>query len=522
MAEQFVARLTLTQQETAAVEEESEPGPPLFHAMDRLQTIFDDTLLLQDVGAFSDTPTADTSTTHTSRSSSEPLVAYEVRARTQVLLDTAYRRVAHFASLALRRLPIEGAEVDVRIRACLARLAHRDDLFRSVLAAFAETRAALLPDRFLRALTVGGPAPRYLPRPIEMHAHDPARYVSDMLAWVHQLLANERELIVSLLADLAPPPPSHAPDAAPPGHRRRIGERHPGLDGSIDWSSTAGPLLAPHAHTLAAPVLDALVRSVLNRNVAGCCRPLKTRVLQTLHAQRDAELLLRLYLLVRFYRATMRATIGASAALSVALDEMTHTAERTFLQALHAYYDAYLAHLATSSAADALDAIARAASLLRAVLAECAHAREADASEPNEADEMRALQRQILAHLVDPLRAQIAAYTARTLAAPESEGWTRYLRWRTPQHGLHACDTPAWHADGFAVQALVPLHVRIQRHSRRLRLRHTMTTTRVGARRSMHSSWMHSCVWSMRTYVFLSHAVHGTGQRCAPRACAPG
>lgn len=26
-----------------------------------------------------------------------------------------------------------------------------------------------------------------MPRPIEMHAHDPRRYVGDMLAWVHQV-----------------------------------------------------------------------------------------------------------------------------------------------------------------------------------------------------------------------------------------------------------------------------------------------------------------------------------------------
>lgn len=37
-----------------------------------------------------------------------------------------------------------------------------------------------------------------MPRPIEMNAHDPRRYIADMLAWVHQALASERELIISL------------------------------------------------------------------------------------------------------------------------------------------------------------------------------------------------------------------------------------------------------------------------------------------------------------------------------------
>ncbi|RMX56873.1 hypothetical protein pdam_00006294 [Pocillopora damicornis] len=37
------------------------------------------------------------------------------------------------------------------------------------------------------------------PRPIELHSHDPVRYVGDMLAWLHQAIASEKELLHSLL-----------------------------------------------------------------------------------------------------------------------------------------------------------------------------------------------------------------------------------------------------------------------------------------------------------------------------------
>lgn len=37
-----------------------------------------------------------------------------------------------------------------------------------------------------------------MPRPMEVHAHDPLRYLGDMLAWVHQSLASERDLFVAL------------------------------------------------------------------------------------------------------------------------------------------------------------------------------------------------------------------------------------------------------------------------------------------------------------------------------------
>lgn len=33
---------------------------------------------------------------------------------------------------------------------------------------------------------------------MELHAHDPLRYVGDMLAWVHQSIAAEREFLESL------------------------------------------------------------------------------------------------------------------------------------------------------------------------------------------------------------------------------------------------------------------------------------------------------------------------------------
>ena len=37
------------------------------------------------------------------------------------------------------------------------------------------------------------------PRPIELHSHDPLRYVGDMLAWLHQAAASEKEHLQTLL-----------------------------------------------------------------------------------------------------------------------------------------------------------------------------------------------------------------------------------------------------------------------------------------------------------------------------------
>lgn len=49
---------------------------------------------------------------------------------------------------------------------------------------------------FINALTRGGPGGT--PRPIELQAHDSLRYIGDMLAWIHQACASEKEMLESL------------------------------------------------------------------------------------------------------------------------------------------------------------------------------------------------------------------------------------------------------------------------------------------------------------------------------------
>lgn len=62
---------------------------------------------------------------------------------------------------------------------------------------YATARRAVLVRGFLDALTLGGPGGT--PRPIEMHGHDPQRYVGDMLAWLHQAIPLEWENLQALL-----------------------------------------------------------------------------------------------------------------------------------------------------------------------------------------------------------------------------------------------------------------------------------------------------------------------------------
>jgi hypothetical protein len=80
-------------------------------------------------------------------------------------------------------------------------LSERPVLFKYCAEEVATARHNALFQRFITALTRGGPGGA--PRPIEIHAHDPQRYVNDMLAWVHQALASEREFVVALFGEAA-------------------------------------------------------------------------------------------------------------------------------------------------------------------------------------------------------------------------------------------------------------------------------------------------------------------------------
>lgn len=104
------------------------------------------------------------------------------------------------------------------------------------------TRQSFLLQSFIEALTRGGP--NGLPRPIELHAHDPTRYVGDMLAWVHQATAGEREFLDSLF-DVT-------------SHRQRMVGDARDLEGEASEE-------------------ELLARGCLDKALEGLARPLKVR-----------------------------------------------------------------------------------------------------------------------------------------------------------------------------------------------------------------------------------------------------
>ncbi|KAH9066222.1 oligomeric complex COG6 [Lactarius vividus] len=138
------------------------------------------------------------------------------------------------------------------------------------------------------------------------HAHDALRYIGDMLAWVHQAIAAEREFLEALL----------------------------GIDAG---ARMPGAVRAP-AHAA-----DEWLGELMDAAVAGLCGPLRARVLQTVRAQESALSAYKVARLLQFYALTMARTLGARALLATTLRETTAASYAVFFDAIAAQ-GPFLAH----------------------------------------------------------------------------------------------------------------------------------------------------------------------------------
>lgn len=114
--------------------------------------------------------------------------------------ESAYERLCRWVQQQCRLLvDNDSPELAPHLHRAAAALRARPTLFKYCAEEVAGQRHAAVFRRFIAALTRGGPGGT--PRPMEMHAHDPRRYAGDMLAWLHQALASEHELMDALFGE---------------------------------------------------------------------------------------------------------------------------------------------------------------------------------------------------------------------------------------------------------------------------------------------------------------------------------
>lgn len=231
----------------------------------------------------------------------------DIMRTTSAQLDQAYNKLHKFASFQVRGYTRPEVEVSPLMRDVMQQLRPRQDLFQSVLDLLATNRSAALLSQFIEALTRGGPSG--LPRPIELHAHDPIRYVGDMLAWIHQLMAGEREFLESLFYVKAD-------------------QRRPGAVRSNILHQRTQSTTDQH-------VADEVnIRRLMDKDLEGCGRPLKLRILQTVKSQEGSLMAYRISNLVLFYKQTIERTVGVEALMSSVLADIASQATDAFYEIL--------------------------------------------------------------------------------------------------------------------------------------------------------------------------------------------
>lgn len=218
-----------------------------------------------------------------------------------VYQEGAYERLCRWVQAECRKLgDTDNPEVSELLKTAVRYLRERSVLFKYCAEEVANMRHNALFRRFISALTRGGPGG--LPRPIEVHAHDPLRYVGDMLGWLHQALASERELVAVLLDP----------------------------DTNID----SGPNQFSNNSENGSGKTESDLMFVLDRIFEGVCRPFKLRVEQVLQSQPSLIVSYKLSNTLEFYCYTISDLLGRETALCNTLWALKDAAQKTFFDIL--------------------------------------------------------------------------------------------------------------------------------------------------------------------------------------------
>ncbi|VDK86184.1 unnamed protein product [Dibothriocephalus latus] len=157
-----------------------------------------------------------------------------------------------------------------------------------VLDEYANARRKVIAEAFINALTVGwnsGPGfESVATKPMELQSHDPLRYAGDMLAWLHQASASEREYFKSLTSD---------------------------------------------------KVETGLMQDCLNNITNGLAYPLQLRLEQLLVTEHSAVLLYKINNILQFYSSVIMNILGEKCTVYATLSELQSLSWNLFISALH-------------------------------------------------------------------------------------------------------------------------------------------------------------------------------------------
>lgn len=230
--------------------------------------------------------------------------------QTSRYINFGYQKLYKWTRREFKTLNLENQQMGTSIRQALRVLAERPSLFHSCLDSFAEARERILSDAFELALTgtasLGAADPSI--KPIDLTAHDPLRYVGDMLAWIHSATVSEREALeILFIAE---------------GEELAKGIRS-GQNNEI-WSFVDDA--SKESDFDARGALSDLV----SHGVAGAARILQQRVAQVIQTNEEAVIAYKLTTLINFYHITYGSLLGKDSSLSRCVGDLEEEASCQF------------------------------------------------------------------------------------------------------------------------------------------------------------------------------------------------
>lgn len=226
-------------------------------------------------------------------------------------VNLGYQKLYKWTQKELKALNLENPQMNSTMRRALRVLTQRPSLFQNCLDFFAEARQRILLDSFHAALTgtttSGADDPTI--KPIDLTAHDPLRYVGDMLAWIHSAAVGEREVLeVLFVAE---------------GEELAKGLSH-GRDAEV-WRLVADDEEKQEEFN----ALKAL-NSLVDRGVAGASRIMRQRVEQVIQTNEETIPAYKLVSLISFYRITFEKLLSSKSALEECMNGLETEALRQF------------------------------------------------------------------------------------------------------------------------------------------------------------------------------------------------
>jgi len=145
-------------------------------------------------------------------------------------------------------------------------------------------------------------------KPIELVAHDPLRYVGDMLAWTHSATVSEREALEVLFISDG----DEIAKGIQAGRDSEPWNRIVEDEGASDFDGVKA------------------LNELVDRDVAGVARVLRQRIGQVIQSHEETIMAYKIANLLNFYRVTFTKLLGADSVLLESLSTLEDSAMRQF------------------------------------------------------------------------------------------------------------------------------------------------------------------------------------------------